>query len=184
MTFAYEYIERNQGVDMEPPYPYERRRANCRFRRDIVGANITGFMEIKEGSELAVKQVVANIGPVAAGVDASLKSFMFYKTGVYYDRNCSTEPNHAVVIVGYGKTSDGEEYWICKNSWDTDWGEDGYIRIARNKNNHCGIASLASFPIVSSPAEPKCNCDKPEEPRKAILLVLPQNAEVHHRVAT
>lgn len=106
------------------------------------------YMEIMPGSEVALKQAVATVGPVAAGIDGSQRSFQFYKSGLFYDPNCSQDVNHAVLIVGYGKTDAGEDYWIAKNSWDSDWGENGYIRVARNRNNHCGIASLASYPLV------------------------------------
>jgi cathepsin L len=56
---------------------------------------------------------------------------------------------HAVLVVGYGtdKFTD-KEYWLVKNSWGTGWGEDGYIRMARNQDNRCCIASSASYPKV------------------------------------
>lgn len=43
-----------------------------------------------------------------------------------------------MVVVGYGTSDDGEDYWILKNSWSPTWGEKGYIRVARN--NDCGVS--------------------------------------------
>lgn len=148
MTNAYIYVQNNPGVDTEPSYPYEEKQNQCRFNPANVGAECMAHMEIQIGNEVALQQAVATVGPVAAGIDGAQHSFQFYKSGYYFEPKCDTEVNHAVVIVGYGKTEAGEEYWICKNSWDTDWGEEGYIRMARNKNNHCGITTLASYPLV------------------------------------
>ena len=50
---------------------------------------------------------------------------------------------HAVTMVGYGTTDDGEDYWLVKNSWGTSWGEKGYFRISRDMIDSdvgvCGI---------------------------------------------
>lgn len=70
---------------------------------------------------------------------------------------CGTELNHGVAAVGYGTTLDGTKYWIVKNSWGTEWGEKGYIRMERGISSEeglCGIAMDASYPIKNSSTNP------------------------------
>ena len=68
---------------------------------------------------------------------------------MYIEPACSPENlDHGVLVVGYGTTDDGVDYWLVKNSWGRQWGEDGYIRMLRNRNNQCGVASAASYPLV------------------------------------
>lgn len=55
---------------------------------------------------------------------------------------------HGVLLVGMGETDERERYWIVKNSWSEFWGEDGYMRIAREPAEMCGIGSEAYFPVL------------------------------------
>ena len=80
--------------------------------------------------------------------DAGQRSFQHYSSGIYYEPNCHTLLlNHAVLAVGYGSTDDGD-YYIVKNSWGTSWGDSGYVLMARNRDNNCGIASDVNLPIA------------------------------------
>lgn len=106
---------------------------------------ISGGKFVERGNETAL-QVALVKQPVATIVDASLASFQVYTSGVYYDPNCSsTHLDHMMLIVGYG-TMDGRDYWLVKNSWGSQWGMGGYMMMARNRGNNCGIASYASYP--------------------------------------
>lgn len=104
------------------------------------GKQVTPSGDEKALAEAVVKQ------PIAVAIDAGHTSFQLYSSGVYYEPSCSsTQLDHAVLVVGYG-TENGEDYWLVKNSWGTDWGMNGYIMMARNKGNNCGIATEAIYP--------------------------------------
>ncbi|KAE8588075.1 hypothetical protein XENTR_v10022324 [Xenopus tropicalis] len=148
MTNAFEYVRDNKGIDSENAYPYVGEDQECMYNATGKAASCKGFKEVQEGSEKALKKAVGLVGPVSVGIDAGLSSFQFYSKGVYYDKDCNAENiNHAVLAVGYG-TQKKTKYWIVKNSWGEDWGNKGYILMAREKDNACGISSLASYPVM------------------------------------
>jgi len=148
MDQAFQYVQGNGGIDTEDGYPYVAVDQDCKYDVAKIGAKCTGFTDIASGDENALQDAIASIGPISVGIDASQDSFQFYKSGVYLDENCSSEfLDHGVTAVGYD-TDSGNDYYIVKNSWGTDWGNQGYIWMARNKNNACGIATLPSYPLV------------------------------------
>jgi len=72
-------------------------------------------VDIPEGSEPALQDAVASVGPVSIAIDASLSTFHFYSKGVYNDPQCSSvQLDHGVLVVGYGN-EDGQDYWLVKN---------------------------------------------------------------------
>jgi C1A family cysteine protease len=144
---AYDYIRMNNGIPTQVAYgPYRMINEIC---HNATGQRIkiTGYVNITANDENAMKQAVATVGPVAVSIDASQYAFRYYASGVFYAPQCSsTNLDHAVLAVGYG-TENGQDYWWVKNSWSTYWGDGGYVKMARNRNNNCGIASASLYPI-------------------------------------
>lgn len=148
MDNAFQYIKENDGIDTEKTYPYEAEDDTCRYKPGNKGADDKGYVDVPTGDEQKLKEAVATHGPISIAIDASHESFQFYSKGVYVEKKCSpTELDHGVLLVGYG-TENGKDYWLVKNSWGTTWGDGGYIKMARNKKNQCGVATQASYPIV------------------------------------
>jgi cathepsin L len=149
MDQAFQYIKANKGIDTEDSYPYTAEDGRCKFKPTTVGATCTGFTDITSGDEDALANAIATIGPISVAIDASQDSFQFYSKGIYSDENCSSqELDHGVTAVGYGTQGSGKDFYIVKNSWGTSWGDQGYIMMARNQDNMCGIATMASYPLV------------------------------------
>ncbi|XP_009582512.1 PREDICTED: cathepsin S-like [Fulmarus glacialis] len=147
MTSAFQYIIDNQGIDSDDSYPYTAQNGTCQYNASTRAATCSKYVELPQGDEAALKDAVANIGPVSVAIDATQPTFFLYRSGVYDDPQCTQEVNHAVLVIGYGTLND-KDYWLVKNSWGVRFGDEGYIRMSRNHANHCGIASYASYPLI------------------------------------
>eukprot|EP00042_Codosiga_hollandica_P056087 m.800466 g.800466 ORF g.800466 m.800466 type:complete len:284 (+) comp59267_c1_seq7:1364-2215(+) len=108
----------------------------------VPGTNITGYSSVQSGNETALQVAVLQT-PVAAALDAA--SLETYTSGIY-SASCPPTLDHAMLVVGWGVTGNSP-YWILKNSWGTSWGMEGYILLARNHHDECGIALNAAYPI-------------------------------------
>ena len=87
-------------------------------------------------------------GPVEAAFTV-YEDFLTYKEGVYKHVSGGALGGHAVRLLGWGvESSDGTEkeggegtpYWLLANSWNTDWGDQGYFKILRG-SDECGVES-------------------------------------------
>ena len=99
----------------------------------------------------SVSQMKAAIAkqPISVFVDADQMVFQTYSSGILDSDDCGIDIDHVVLAVGYGE-EDGKQYWLVKNSWNTTWGDQGYIKLAiKEGNGVCGVQMGPSYPIAS-----------------------------------
>ena len=134
-----------KGVMPVADYPYAAATGRCQYANASVAARFASYAQLTPGSERALAEALVAHGPLSVALNASPAAFQFYGGGILKDRTCTPQAlNHAAVLVGYTRA-----YWIVKNSWGTDWGLDGFVRIARNSNNMCGIATYATVVVAA-----------------------------------
>jgi len=144
MDQAFQYVITNKGITGEASYPYTATGPNtCNTAVSSV-TTISSFSDVPAGDETQLLAYLQK-NPVSIAIEADQSGFQFYASGVF-DGTCGTALDHGVLLVGYG-TDAGKDYWIVKNSWGATWGEQGYIRLIRGKNQ-CGLSNAASIPVV------------------------------------
>jgi cathepsin L len=143
MDYGFQYIISNKGITTEAAYPYTAMDGTCK-KGQTVAATITSFKDVPAGDENSLLAAVAK-QPVSIAIEADQAAFQLYSKGVF-TAACGQNLDHGVLAVGYG-TDAGTDYWIVKNSWGAAWGEAGYIRLVRGKNQ-CGLANAASYPVA------------------------------------
>ena len=146
---AFEYIKYNGGLDTEEAYPYAGVNGHCKFKPENVAVQLANSVNITLGAEDELKHAVGLVRPVSVAFEV-VSPFRLYKEGVFTSDTCgstSQDVNHAVLAVGYG-VENGIPYWLIKNSWGAEWGDNGYFKMELGKNM-CGVATCASYPIVA-----------------------------------
>nr|CAA26255.1 cysteine proteinase I precursor [Dictyostelium discoideum] len=146
---AYNYIIKNGGIQTESSYPYTAETGTqCNFNSANIGAKISNFTMIPK-NETVMAGYIVSTGPLAIAADAV--EWQFYIGGVF-DIPCNPNSlDHGILIVGYSAKNTifrkNMPYWIVKNSWGADWGEQGYIYLRRGKNT-CGVSNFVSTSII------------------------------------
>eukprot|EP00961_Rhodomonas_salina_P023555 316351-Rhodomonas_salina.1 len=137
------------GVGPEGCFPYRGEGEMCVDR--TVGGRCDDKVFIRDyayvggfygaGSEEAMMKEIMEHGPVAVAVDVH-SEMLTYHEGIYSRHEIEhgrqnagirgwEVANHAMLCVGWGEDPKGNRFWIVKNSWGEDWGEQGFIRILR-----------------------------------------------------
>jgi len=157
---AYQYIESAGGLCPYSSYPYNSGggdNGQCMSSSCTPSVNINGYTfaippcqggACTGQNENQMMDAVATNGPVSVCLNAN-DAWQVY-TGGLFTATCSSNFNaidHCVQVVGYD-TTQGTPYWIVRNSWATDWGNNGYIWIPIGSND-CSIASYATFVSIA-----------------------------------
>ncbi|KAI2803941.1 hypothetical protein BLOT_008080 [Blomia tropicalis] len=143
---SFKYVQR-YGLTSSKYYPYLGRKS----MKNETKSSYPIVAQIKAHCTLSyqwllpdrlIMQALVHQGPLYIVMHGEGPNLRNYKSGIIDGTNCSKEPNHAVLLVGYD-----HESWILKNSWGPHWGESGFFRVQRG-NNACGINTEVAFPIV------------------------------------
>lgn len=151
MDQAFEYIIKNGGICSEEAYPYRASQGTCRASSCQNVATISGYANVPVRNADAFKAAIAQ-QPVSIAIEADQLGFQFYSGGVFTG-SCGTNLDHGVLAVGYGN-SNGQDYWLVKNSWGASWGDQGYIMLGGGSNYNSGAGQCG---ILLDPCYPEKN---------------------------
>jgi C1A family cysteine protease len=139
---AYDYVA-SKGLEAESSYPYKSgnsgRTGTCEYQSSETVVSIKSYSTVssKKSSEGKMLTQIAK-SPISVCVDA--EKWQTYSRGVL-GKSCGTQLDHCVQAVGYNAA---QGYWIVRNSWNTDWGVNGYIYV-KEGIDACGIAKDATI---------------------------------------
>jgi hypothetical protein len=137
-TSALRYAQQS-GIPDEACFPYDSDQSrSCPDRANRI-IKISSWKTLMNASQ--AKEWLVTRGPLMTGMNV-YEDFYYYYGGVYREAYGGYVGDHAVCIVGY---NDAQGYWICKNSWSAEWGEDGWFKIGYGE---CGIGGSFGFYAV------------------------------------
>jgi C1A family cysteine protease len=138
---VYKYLESNQQCS-EKDYSYTGKEGKCQTCTGII-PKLSSYVSVNNDEKEMAKALM--VTSLAVAIQANQKQFQSYTSGVL-DFDCGTDLDHAVTIEGMG-TESGKDYWLVRNSWGSDWGEYGYVKMARGKDL-CGISQSVVYPKI------------------------------------
>jgi C1A family cysteine protease len=116
----------NPGVVDEACFPYTSGDQACNKCADWNTRLTTISASQKITDPTAMKQWISGKGPLITVISV-YDDFQSYQSGVYHHVSGSLQGGHCICCVGY---DDAKRFWICKNSWNDSWGEQGFVNLA------------------------------------------------------
>jgi cathepsin F len=149
MENAMAYLEQAGGLMLTADYPYTATDGNtCEFDITKVHVKLVSHHFAGTTNEGKIAAILFQTGPLAIAINAT--PFQDYDSGIIDENADDCDPtalDHGVTLVGYG-TEAKAPYWIIKNSWGADWGENGFVRVARGKGT-CGVNTHVVTAVVA-----------------------------------
>ena len=145
---AVEYAAKN-GLELESDYPYIAQSGTCLYDKAKAFTVAGGYKFVTANSTDHLKAALVD-SPVSIIIEADQQIFQFYRSGVI-TKGCGADLDHCVLAVGYEKLGLYEAF-IVKNSWGSDWGQDGYVHIAttQSQNNGQGVCGILTQPLIAT----------------------------------
>ncbi|CAH8484957.1 unnamed protein product [Schistosoma mattheei] len=145
VSVAFDYIK-EYGVESQEDYPFTGKVGNCTYSSSKSVTTLSSYIQVDDNEE-ELQKAVYNIGPIAVRITMT-QEFLTYGSGVLLIDDCQNEePFESVLLVGYGIENE-IPYWLVKFSLGEEFGDHGYMKLARNHKNMCHIASFAYYPVI------------------------------------
>ena len=149
--YAWKWLESSKSMT-EADYPYTSgvtgKETKCAYDSAKGVTNVSDYKQVSKDTD-SIKAAI-ELGPVSVAVSAGNDVFRNYSSGIVTaDDGCPTNVDHAIQAVGWG-SEDGQDYYIVRNSWNTTWGDQGFIKLATGTGKGvCGINQDVYYPIIA-----------------------------------
>jgi C1A family cysteine protease len=137
---AVAYVK-SRGVALESCFPYQPKDMPCATCSERDGEAIQALDSIVINGIEQREQYLREVGPMIA-VFAVYQDFYSYRSGIYSHVSGNLVGYHCVEVIGFVDVPEFFKFWICKNSWGTGWGDNGFFCI---RYGQCGIDSQFPF---------------------------------------
>ena len=147
---ALKFLQEN-GAILDKDYPYTDSQARCYMVREEPVLFVDKFYQVEPKNQKLLKLALAKT-PIVVAIN--MDKLFSYKEGIFDDWSCNTtDLDHVVMLVGYGYDEKlKKHFWLLKNSYGIEWGENGYFRIEMKNNDEsigiCGITERALFATI------------------------------------
>jgi len=129
------WVQQQGGLDTDACYPYTAQDGTCASSQCTPSGNVKTVVPIGS-DEQTTYNALAKYGPLSICADAS--SWSNYNGGILSGDECGSDVDHAIQLTGYSPNQGG--YWIVRNSWGSDWGQNGFIWLQYGVNT-CDMTS-------------------------------------------